>query len=1507
MRTKSSILEGYKYAVLLTLAFGLFFSAKIFAQPDTWTQKAPGPVSNARITFTINGKGYLGRGTAFYEYDPSTDAWTQKADFPGLNNSEIASFATSTKGYVGCGRDLFGASLNDFWEYDPSTDTWTQMANFPGGIRYSPVGFAISDKGYIGFGYDGNYLADLWEYTPATNSWTQMADLTGDGREWAFAFVIAGKAYIGGGKTSFSGTFANDFWEFDPITNNWTSRQPLPYSGRWGICAFTINSKGFVVGGNNEVVSFDDTYEYNPLTDQWTPRLNFPMDVSGEYCFSIGVKGYLAAADLWEYDPDGLPTITSFTPSSGTIGSFVQISGTNFSANQLNNTVKFNGIPAKVMFSTSTSLTVVVPNDATTGTISVTVSGDVATSASSFGIISDFGSIQFLPPVSHTVGSANGRVHETDFNGDGFKDFIVINSSSSVFVFMGDGFGGFTAQTPMSFPGLAVDLVIKDFNRDNRIDIAIPNNTTQNLNIMLGNGDGTFTAGPVYTLGFGPQRASSGDFNSDGFDDLMITMFNGFNVLFGTGAGTFINMTNYPMGNYPVEVTTADFNNDGNLDAAINNGWDTNTNIFLGSATGTFTFSQFISNPGSGMIISEDINGDNNKDLITTNAAAVTLLLGVGNGTFSAPQTIATSSPVGLFARDINGDDKLDLAVTNNAANTLSLFLNDGLANFTLRKTLSTVTGPGPFLLSDLNSDFLLDLVSCSYSQMYLTVALGVLPPTITSVVPSSGPIGTTVTITGTNFSGTPANNTVYFGAVRTAVTAATPTQLTVTVPVGTTYEPVTATVNGLIAYSVKPFITTFPSDGTLSACSFDPKFDFTTGSLPLGTSAMDFDGDGKVDVAVGNRTSRTIGVYRNTGTIGQINASTFDTPLILATPNADPYNIQSADVDGDGRIDIVVTVAGLGVISVYRNTSSAGTLSFDPYVNFTSGIDPLDAETIDIDGDGKPEIIAANRFSNSVSVYRNTTSTGSLSASSFQAKVDFAVGTEPYRVNVADLNGDRKPELVVSSSLSNIIHIFENTSTTGVINASTFATPVSLVTGSFPLGIALTDIDGDGLTDVAVVNNTPHTISVYRNLASGTITSGSFQPPVDFSVGNAPGGLIATDINGDGKVDLVSTNATANIISILTNSSTIGVINSTSFAASFPITTGNFPAGIQIADLDGDHRPELIVSNMNSNTFSVYLNGVGFPPTITSFAAAGGLAGSTVTISGTNFDPFPANNLVEFNGVAGLVSSSTSTSISVEVPALATTGNIAVTVRCKTATSGSAFTVCTTPSAPGAVGASTCGSGSVTLTASGASAGEYRWYSVSTGGTPEAGQVNATFAPVVTATTDYYVAINTGFCEGARTLATATVIPRPNQPTGSNPPPVCSGTALNLTVSGAANGDYRWYDGVTLIAGQVNSSMTIPSLTTTKTFGVTIFDGVCESIPTFILATVQTCTPPLIAQQVSAPFVSTVVRIDLMTLLSDAEGNLDLNSFEIVGSLSSGASATVVGAELVIDYTGIV
>lgn len=528
--------------------------------------------------------------------------------------------------------------------------------------------------------------------------------------------------------------------------------------------------------------------------------------------------------------------------------------------------------------------------------------------------------------------------------------------------------------------------------------------------------------------------------------------------------------------------------------------------------------------------------------------------------------------------------------------------------------------------------------------------------PTIASFIPASGPVGTSVTIAGTNFSATTANNIVYFGATRASVTSATTTQLVVPVPMGATYQPIAVTVGGLATYSAKPFLVTFAGGGIIDATSLSSKIDFAAGTQPYHMAIHDLDGDGKSEMIAANSLSNSFSVYRNISSVGTLGAGSFSTKSDFTT-GAQPVHVAVGDLDGDGIPDLAVANYSSASVSVFRNTSTSATISFAAKNDFTTASQPINIAIQDLDGDGKLDLAVANDAGGSVSVLRNTSVVGTVS---FAPKVDFTTGTGPRSIAAADLDGDGKPDLAVANNTSNSVSVFRNTSTAGSITSGSFATKVDFTTDAGANAVAIGDVDGDGKPDLASSNNTGNTVSVFRNTSSsGIINLTSFAARVDFATGVGPFRLAFSDINGDGKLDMITSNNQANTISLLRNTSTSGAITAGSFNAKVDFTAATSPLSVASGDLDGDGKPDLTVANYNSASVSVFRNTVvsSSVPTISSFTPTSGAVGTSITITGTNFDTTPANNTVRFNGTTALVSSSTATSIITSVPAGATSG----------------------------------------------------------------------------------------------------------------------------------------------------------------------------------------------------------------------------------------------------------
>jgi hypothetical protein len=481
--------------------------------------------------------------------------------------------------------------------------------------------------------------------------------------------------------------------------------------------------------------------------------------------------------------------------------------------------------------------------------------------------------------------------------------------------------------------------------------------------------------------------------------------------------------------------------------------------------------------------------------------------------------------------------------------------------------------------------------------------------PVINSVTPALGPVNSSVTISGTNFSATPAANVVWFGSVKVPVTAASTGSLTVTVPTGTSSQPITVTTGGLSSVPYTPFITTFSDGGQFIASAFSARTDVPTGSGPQFICNADLDGDGKPDLVVANGDSNTVTIYHNNSSPGSIAFT--EVASFTMGANGYPIGVAAGDLDGDGKPEIVISNYYTQTLTFYRNASSPGNIVMDSVLSVPSGNYVLGASIADLNGDGKPEVIVACQGSNLISVYTNSSTLGHIAFSN-ESTIMAPSGGSPFKVVVADLDGDGKPDLVAANSYAGTVSVYLNTTPTGGVIS--FAGDVDFATGNFPEGVAIGDIDGDGKPDLVVANNTDNTLSLLRN--TSTVGNLSFAPQLTVNSGYAAYDLVIADLDGDGKPDIAVDDQYNNTISVHRNTSTPGTM---AISPNVDYNTGNIPYSITTADFDGDGKPDLATCNDADNTFTVLRNKASNEPAITSFTPTLGTTGTVVTIIGVN------------------------------------------------------------------------------------------------------------------------------------------------------------------------------------------------------------------------------------------------------------------------------------------------
>jgi len=276
-------------------------------------------------------------------------------------------------------------------------------------------------------------------------------------------------------------------------------------------------------------------------------------------------------------------------------------------------------------------------------------------------------------------------------------------------------------------------VAIGDLNRDGKADLAVANTVSNTMSVLLNKGRGSFERSRFYGTGNGPYRLAIGDLNGDDRPDVAVANYGSstVSVLMGRGDGSFKPRVDYPVGGGPWQVAIGDLNADGKPDLAVANSDPNTVSALLNEGDGSFE--PRVDYPTGRAPISvaiADLNGDGKPDLTTTNAEAnsVSVLLNRGDGTFEGKLDVQTGGgPYDLAIGDVNGDGKPDLATANydgDGGDTASVLLNKGDGGFAAHVDYGVAGAPLAVVLTDLNGDGWLDLVTAAGDDEAITVHL---------------------------------------------------------------------------------------------------------------------------------------------------------------------------------------------------------------------------------------------------------------------------------------------------------------------------------------------------------------------------------------------------------------------------------------------------------------------------------------------------------------------------------------------------------------------------------------------------------------------------------------------------------------------------------------------------------------------------------------------------------------------------------------------------------------
>jgi len=650
----------------------------------------------------------------------------------------------------------------------------------------------------------------------------------------------------------------------------------------------------------------------------------------------------------------------------------------------------------------------------------------------------------FCARMDYIVGQWPGPIFSADFNSDGYDDIALgwtWEELGGTIIFLNNGDGTF--QSPVGYSSNTLQpraFISADFDGDNDNDLAVGVSTQLSsgfVYVLINNGDGTFQEGDVYSLGQStPVRSIfSADFDGDNDFDIAAACSPSATpgyvaIMLNNGDGTFLTPVNYQVGHGLKKISSSDLDGDGDYDlaatgTAVSPG---DVSVLLNNGDGTFgppvTYLVGI-NPVS--IVSVDLDGDDDYDLVAGGPDSVYVLLNNGNGTFQTSTSYFSGGDFHSIATaDFDSDNDYDLAIAQGeASSNVSILLNDGNGGFQ------------DLIYHDVGV-LVEDIVSANFN--------GDTDPDLATSNPYYESISTLLNNGDAAFQLAPSNDV---GDSPFSVVSADLN--------GDGYEDL-ATAN---SESNDISILMNNGDGTFQGAT-----NYGVGNGPISVFAADFDSDLDIDLGVAAYYSHSISILMNNGD------GTFLTPANYYLDSG-PRSLFSADFNGDGADDLAVTRQGTypGYLSVLLNNGDG---TFQPAVSYNVGNNPTSVFSADFDNDNDMDLAVGASYR--VYILLND------GAGSFTSVVFYDVENEALSIFSSDFDGDDDHDLAAAG-----LRWFNDASVAILLNNGDGTFQVS-ANYDIPPGlncISSADFDGDYDSDLAVKANSCITILI--NNGSGS------------------------------------------------------------------------------------------------------------------------------------------------------------------------------------------------------------------------------------------------------------------------------------------------------------------------------------------------------------------------------------------------------------------------------------
>ncbi|MGA7498558.1 MAG: VCBS repeat-containing protein, partial [Isosphaeraceae bacterium] len=680
-----------------------------------------------------------------------------------------------------------------------------------------------------------------------------------------------------------------------------------------------------------------------------------------------------------------------------------------------------------------------------------------------------------------------------DFNGDGWIDLAVANNRSNNVSVLLNLNGTFTAPAPIATNPHATPLV-SDLSGNGADDVMVINGAGDIL-WRKGRSQEPGTFDPPITINPGhPSRDIITVDTNQGPVLASVDATDNDISLYAWHDGNFLRIGSLPTGSLPAQIVTADLNGDGWNDLVVRNAGDGTLTVFfsngsVGDATGNALFPRSVTLPvglGVSDVTLADVDQDGVPDIIVTNNASGEVgvlrnlgagafapavlyragggLYGVTNNTDGSATLTTLEATSGVAAGAFTQGSPPDLVVIDPGSNTFSLLTGLGAGRFANPVTFPTASPARAIRVADLEGNGVPDVIILSANgvSVYRGNGQGGFLPPLTY---DAGPDPTGLTIADINHDGKP---------------------------------------DLLIGNSFGDLLVLLGNgDGTFQPYRTADQF-VALAVLPNGSPTPDFiyadQGLDRVVVNYGGGQKTVVG-DKSTG---------------LLSPGA----VKLADLNGDGIPDLIVANSGSNNVLIYPGLGNG---QFGPAVNgghgFFTGTNPVGITVADINGDGKPDLVIANKGSNDVSILLNQSQGNSIT---FTPGPRLKVGTGPVSTVVKDVTGDGIPDILVSNSQSNNVMLLPGVGGGFFNDQAPTIFPVGTAPGPLFVG------NFDGKPDILTVNSGSNDLTLISDFMGShpvttTISSGGLDPVVafEFSSGSGFDNLVVAN-NGDGTFALL-------------------------------------------------------------------------------------------------------------------------------------------------------------------------------------------------------------------------------------------------------------------------------------------------------------------------------------------------------------------------------------------------